>query len=238
MKKKVLLIDDDPDLLKLIEAILKPLDLIVHLANSGEEGLRQVYMIHPDLVILDINMPGMDGFEVCSRMREFSSFPIMMLTARIQEKDLLHGFNVGVDDFLGKPFSKNELEARVRALLRRSMNNQSTSDLSYITTYRDPVLEINLSSKIVKLLDNVVELSPKEYDLLAFLVREQGKIISHRELVREAWGEMYINDPAVLSLYIHYLRKKLKDGQHGHQYIRTIWGRGYRFAPRNSDETS
>jgi DNA-binding response OmpR family regulator len=238
MKKKVLVIDDDPEMRKLIEAILKPLDLIVHLAYSGEDGLRQSYVIHPDLVILDVNMPGMDGFEVCSRMREFSSFPIMMLTARIQEKDLLHGFNVGVDDFLGKPFNRNELEVRVRALLRRSTNNQNTSGLSYITAYTDPVLEINLSSKIVKLLDNVVELSPKEFDLLAFLVRQQGNVISHRELVREAWGEIYINDPSALSLYIHYLRNKLEDGQHGHRYIRTHWGQGYWFAPRNSDETS
>jgi two-component system, OmpR family, response regulator ArlR len=238
MKKKVLVIDDDAEMQKLIQAILTPLELTVHQAYSGEDGLKQTYTIHPDLVILDVNMPGMDGFEVCSRMREFSNFPIMMLTARIQEKDLLHGFNVGVDDFLGKPFSKNELEARVRALLRRSTNNQKASEVSYITVYTDPVLEINLSSKIVKLLGSIVELSPKEYDLLAFLVREQGKIISHRELVREAWGELYINDPATLSLYIHYLRNKLKDGQHGHQYIRTLWGRGYWFAPRNSDEPS
>ena len=238
MGKKILIIDDDAELGKLIGAILKPPDFQVHLAYSGEDGLKKVYIIHPDLVVLDINMPGMDGFEVCSRMREFSSFPIIMLTASIQEKDLLHGFNVGVDDFLGKPFRKNEFEARVRALLRRSTSNQNTTEISYITAYVDPVLEINLLSKIVKLLGHVVELSPKEYDLLAFLVREKGKIVSHRELVREAWGELYINDPATLSLYIHYLRNKLKDGKHGHQYIRTLWGRGYWFEPRNSDETS
>ena len=234
--KKVLIIDDDPDLQKLVKAILEPLEFIVYLASSGEDGLKQAYAIHPDLAILDVNMSGMDGFEVCSRMREFSNFPIMMLTARSQEKDLLHGFNAGVDDFLGKPFSKNELIARVRALLRRSANNQKSNDTSYITVYTDPVLEIDLSTKIVKLLGNIVELSPKEYDLLAFLVREQGKTTSHRELLRRAWGELHINDPATLSLYIHYLRNKLLDGQHGHHYIRTHWGRGYWFAPRNSDE--
>lgn len=238
MKKKVLVIDDDLDLQKLIGAILEPSEFIVYFASSGEDGLKQAYTIHPDLVILDVNMSGMDGFEVCSRMREFSNFPIMILTARAQEKDLLHGFNVGVDDFLGKPFSKNELKARARALLRRSENSQKASEVSFITVYSDPVLEINLSSKVVKLLGNIVELSPKEYDLLAFLVREQGKTISHRELLRNAWGELYINDPATLSLYVHYLRNKLLDGQHGHQYIRTHWGRGYWFAPRNSDEQS
>ncbi len=238
MKNKVLVIDDDTDLQKLIAAILETSETTVYLASSGEDGLKQAYKLHPDLVILDVNMSGMDGFEVCSRMREFSNFPIMMLTARIQEKDLLHGFNVGVDDFLGKPFNKNELKARVNALLRRSTNIQNASEPSDITNYTDPVLEINFSTKVVKLLGTIIELSPKEYDLLAFLAREQGKTISHRELVREAWGELYFNDPSTLSLYIHYLRNKLKDVQHGHQYIRTRWGRGYWFAPRSSDEAS
>lgn len=236
MTKKVLLIDDDYDLGKLIETILKPLELTIYQAYSGADGLKRAYIIHPDLIILDINMPGLDGFEVCSRLREFSDFPILMLTARIHENDMLHGFNVGVDDFLRKPFHNNELEARVRALLRRSLNTQLSGEVDYITTYIDPVLEICFSSKIVKLLGTNVELSPKEYDLLACLVRKQGKILSHRELVREAWGELYVNDSAESCLYIHYLRHKLKDGQHGHQYIRTHWGRGYWFAPRKDNE--
>lgn len=237
MTKIVLVIDDDPELGKLIETILKPLELTVHQAYSGDDGLKQAYILHPDLVILDIMMPGLDGFEVCSRLRELTSFPILMLSARSHENDMLHSFNVGVDDFLRKPFSKNELEARVKALLRRS-NNDSAAETPYITTYNDPVLEIDLSSKTVKLRGAIVELSPKEYDLLACLVREQGKIMSHRKLVREAWGEPYINGQAVSSLYIYYLRNKLKDGQYGHQYIRTLWGRGYWFAPRDGGEPS
>jgi DNA-binding response OmpR family regulator len=231
MEKIVLVIDDDPELGKLVEAVLKPLELKVHQAYSGDEGLKQAYAIHPDLAILDIMMPGLDGFEVCSRLREMSSFPILMLTARAHENDMLRGFNAGVDDFLRKPFSKNELEARVRALLRRS-KNENTNETSYINAYVDPVLEIELSSKTVKLQGNVIELSPKEYDLLACLVREQGKIMSHRKLARDVWGESYMSGPTI-SLYIYYLRNKLKDGQHGHQYIRTLWGRGYWFAPRN-----
>lgn len=236
MNKKVLVIDDDPELGKLVETILKPLELKVYHAYSGEDGLKQAYTIHPDMIILDIMMPDLDGFDVCSRLRELSSLPILMLTARANANDMLHGFNVGVDDFLRKPFNKSELEARVRALLRRS-NNQNFGEISYINIYTDPILEIELSSKTVKLRGNVVELSPKEYDLLACLVREQGKILSHRELMREAWGELYINGPAEISLYIYYLRNKLKDGKNGHQYIRTLWGRGYWFAPRNGAET-
>jgi DNA-binding response OmpR family regulator len=237
LNKKILVIDDDPELRKLVEVILKPLEFTVYLASSGEDGLKQAYMVHPDLVILDVNMPGMDGYEVCSRLREFSSFPILMLTARSQENDILRGFNAGVDDYLGKPFKKAELEARVRALLRRA-NNQNSVEVSYITTYKDPFLEIDLTSKTVKIKGSVVDLSPKEYDLLACLVREQGKILSHNKLVREAWGESFINGTATSTLYIFYLRNKLKDGQYGHQYIRTVWGRGYWFAPRKGDENS
>lgn len=237
MTKKILIIDDDPDVGKLIEAVLKPLDLTIYKAYSGEDGLRQAYVTHPDLVILDISMPGLDGFDVCMRLRELSTFPILMLTARSHPNDLLHGFRVGADDFLKKPFNKDELEARVRVLLRRS-NNPASSEISYINGYSDPVLEIDLSAKIVKLKGNLVDLSLKEYDLLACLVGGQGKILSHRELVRTAWGQPYFNGPADLTLYIHYLRNKLQEAKYGHKYIRTLWGRGYWFAPRKSDEDS
>src|SRR5690606_9903411 len=114
--------------------------------------------------------------------------------------------------------------------------NQNTNGNSYITAYIDPVLDIDLSIRTIKLLGKIVELSPKEYDLLACLVREQGKILSHHELAREVWGDVYANDPSETSLYIYYLRKKLKDGQHGHRYIRTHWGRGYWFASRNEED--
>jgi two-component system, OmpR family, response regulator ArlR len=237
LKKKVLVIDDDPSLGKILEAILQPLDLFVYQAFSGLEGLKYCYTIHPDLVILDIIMPGMDGFEVCSRLREFSDLPIMMLTCRVHESDMLHGFNVGANDYLKKPFSKAELEARVRALLRHAVPQNNHN--SFVTAYRDSVLEIDLTTKTVKIIGEYVELSPKEYDLLACLVREQGTILSHRQLVREVWGELGINDPAdESSLYIYYLRKKSKDGKYGHHYIRTLWGRGYWFEPKTVEETS
>lgn len=237
MNKKVLVIDDDPDLGKLVELILKRLDLAVYLAYSGADGLKQAYTVHPDLVILDVMMPGMNGFEVCSRLQEFSSIPILMLTARFHENDVLHGFNVGASDYVRKPFSKTEFEARILALLRRP-NNHNLGQPSYINAYTDPFLEVDLSSKTVKIKGKLVDLSPKEYDLLACLVREQGVIISHRELVREVWGDPCANDPSESSLYIYYLRKKLKDGQDGHHYIRTYWGRGYWFEPRTGDKTS
>jgi two-component system KDP operon response regulator KdpE len=237
MVKKVLVVDDDPELGALVEVILSSLELTVYHAYSGAEGLKRAYDLHPDLVILDVMMPDMDGFDVCARLRELTSVPILMLTARAKESDLIHSFNVGVDDFIKKPFNKNELEARVRALLRRS-GSHKPGENTYITTYQDSVLEIDLASRTIKLLGKIVEFSPREYSLLACLVREQGQIVSHHELAREVWGGLYANEPAMSSLYVHYIRKKLRDGEHGHHYIHTLWGRGYWFAPRNGDETS
>ncbi len=230
MDKKVLVVDDDPELGKLIEAILKPIDITVVQAFSGTEGLKRAYEMHPDLVILDVMMPGMDGFDVCRRLREMASVPILMLTARGNDSDVLRGFNVGVDDFVRKPFNQKELEARVRALIRRADHNGAPA--SFLTTYTDDVLDIDLDTQSVKVQGRPVELSPREFDLLACLLREPGKIISHRELMRMVWGDPYANDSSMVTLYVHYLRKKLGDGKHGRQYIHTLWGRGYWFSPR------
>lgn len=230
MIKKVLLIDDDLELGGIVRIILEPVNVVLFQAYSGPEGLKKLYEIQPDLVILDVVMPGIDGFELCTRIRELSSVPILMLTARTNEKDLLHSFSLGVDDFVKKPFNKNELEARVRALLRRSsrMESRDPEQIHYI----DPILDIDLFTKTVRLLGKVVELSPKEYGLLACLVREPGRLISHQELVHEVWAEYQANYDSIVSLYICYLRKKLKDSQYGHEYIRTNWGRGYWFEGR------
>ncbi|MBI5965076.1 MAG: response regulator transcription factor [Chloroflexi bacterium] len=231
MKKKVLVIDDDPELGKLIEAVLKTLEFSVYQAFSGEEGLKQAYALHPDLFILDIMMPDMDGFDVCRRLREMTNIPILMLTARTHEADMLHGFSVGVDDFVKKPFSAKELEARVRALLRRSTNN-GKNNASNITRYKDEILNINLESQSVELNGSMLELSSTEYGLLACLVRNMGKIVPHNQLMHEVWGSSYGNTASTLTIYIFYLRKKLEDAQHGHQYIHTQWGRGYWFLPQ------
>ena len=231
MGKKILLIDDDPDLGKLVDAILQNMDITLYQAFTGAEGLKKSYEIHPDLVILDIMMPGMNGFDVSSRLREMSNVPVLMLTARASDSDMMRGFSAGVDDFIKKPFNKNEFQARVRALLRRA-SQRAAEEVTYVQSYEDPVLEIDLNSQTVKLNGEIVELSPREYGLLAYLVREQGKIISQRELAREVWGEPISGGSSNPSLYVFYLRKKLQDGQHGHQYIHTFWGRGYWFEPR------
>jgi two-component system KDP operon response regulator KdpE len=229
-KKKVLLIDDDPELGRLVEVVLRSTEAMVYQSFSGTEGLKRAYDLHPDLVILDIMMPNMDGFSVLAHLREMSRVPVLMLTARTNDADMLRSFNIGADDFVMKPFNKNELEARVRALLRRS-SNQDSGGGSNITAYSDPILEIDLVLQTVRLCGEFVELTPKEYGVLACLVNEPGRIVSHHELLREVWGDMYLSAPTVSSLYICYLRKKLQDGQHGHRYINTLWGRGYWFEP-------
>lgn len=234
MSKKTLVIDDDPELGTLIGQILKPIDISVYQAFSGGEGLKLAYSIHPDLVILDVMMPGMDGFDVCSRLREIASVPILMLTARTNESDMLRGFNVGVDDFLRKPFSRNELEARVRALLRRS-DIQKPTEQTYVNSYVDSVLQIDLQSEAVTLLGKVVEFTPREFALLSLLIRAHGSVVSHREIIREAWSETFVGNTDTTSLYVYYIRNKLQDGKHGHQYIHTQWGRGYWFEPRKDD---
>lgn len=235
MGKVVLLIDDDPDVGRLVEMILSPMELTVYQAFTGLDGLRRSYELHPDLVILDVMMPDMNGFEVCIRLREMSSVPVLMLTAYSDENKMLRGFGVGVDDFVKKPFNKNELEARVRALIRRSTTRKSASSIPYVHAYEDPVLTIDLSSQTVKIKGKVVELTPREYSLLAYLVRQQGKLVTKRELAREVWGDQTPSGTSNTSLYVFYLRKKIQDGEHGHRYIQTQWGRGYWFEPREGN---
>lgn len=232
MGKVVLVIDDDPELGKLIEILLKPSNLVVHQALTGHDGIKKAYQLHPDLAILDVTMPEMDGFDVCLRLREMTNIPILMLTACSDEADMLHGFKVGVDDFVKKPFNAKELEVRIQALLRRA-NDRKGIDVSKITHYKDNLLNINLEAQSVELNGNVIELSSTEYGLLACLVQNKGKIVSHHQLMQEVWGSSYGNIASTLTIYIFYLRKKLEDSQHGHQYIHTQWGRGYWFQPQN-----
>ena len=233
MNERILVIDDDPDVRSLVEMIFKPQGMITHGACTGAEGLKKAYDLHPDLIILDLMMPIMDGFEVCSRLRELSNVPILMLTARTHDSDILRGFNVGADDYVKKPFSRPELEARVRALLRRNQNRTSESSAP-VNQYEDDVLHIGLEDKSVVVNGKNITLSPIEFSLLSCLVRHKGQVVSHRELMREAWGETYSCSNSTVSLYVHYLRKKLEDVQQGgHQYIHTQWGRGYWFAPKD-----
>lgn len=229
---RILVIDDDPDIAELLTVILKPLGFTVYYACDGKEGLKNAYELHPDLIILDIMMPHVDGWDVCNRLRELTDVPVLMLTARTAEADVIRGFVAGADDYLKKPFSKNELEARIRALLRRK-RNRSESTGSDVSHYSDRFLNINLETQVVELEGKVLDLSATEFSLLACLVRNMGKMVTHNQLIRDVWGSEYGDMTSTLSLYVHYLRKKIEDRRHTHQYIHTQWGRGYCFMPLN-----
>jgi two-component system KDP operon response regulator KdpE len=229
---RILVVDDDSDIAELLTIILKPQGFGVYLACDGREGLKKAYELHPDLVILDVVMPEIDGWDVCSRLRELTDVPILMLTARSAESDLLRAFSLGADDYLKKPFSKGELEARIRALLRRNKNHNGTSDISH---YTDRLLDINLETQMVELEGKVLDLSATEYSLLACLVRNMGRTVTHSQLLREVWGCEYAKLSTSLTLYIYYLRKKLEVSRHDHEYIHTRWGRGYCFVPINEN---
>jgi two-component system KDP operon response regulator KdpE len=229
---RILIIDDDPDIAKLLTALLKPQGFVVYQACDGREGLKSAYELHPDLIILDVMMPIMDGWDVCTRLRELTDAPILMLTARSAESDMLRSFTLGADDFMSKPFSRAELEARVRALLRRKKNHNGNGS-SEVSHYTDKVLHINLETQTVELHGKALDLSATEYSLLACLVRNMGKTVTHNQLLREVWGCDYGNLSTSLTLYICYLRKKLQHSRHNHQYIHTQWGRGYYFVPIN-----
>jgi DNA-binding response OmpR family regulator len=201
-----LVIDDDPDIAELLITILKPQGFIVYHACDGSEGLKNAYELHPDLIILDVMMPRIDGWDVCIRLRELTDVPILMLTARSAEKDVVRGLVSGADDYMKKPFSKVELEARIRALLRRKMN-RSGSTSSGVGHYTDRLLNINLETQVVELEGRALDLSATEYSLLACLVRNMGKMVTHNQLIRDVWGSEYGDMTSTLSLYIHCYEK-------------------------------
>jgi DNA-binding response OmpR family regulator len=226
--QKILVIDDDLGVAELIKLILKPRGMLIYHAADGQEGLKQAYELQPDLIILDIMMPEHDGFDVCARVREFSDVPIVMLTAKSQSSDVAHGFAVGADDYVKKPFSNDELVSRIESLLRRKKTTKTNTN---ITGYTDDYLEIELSSQKVTFQGEEVALTPTEFKLLAYLIRHPHKTLSTRTLLTEVWGNAYSHDKALLSLYIHQLRQKLKESETEHKYIQTQWGQGYWFNP-------
>jgi len=227
MTHKLLLIDDSPDLQKLVGMYLERDGYEVIRASNGQEGLRQLTRQQPDLILLDIMMPEVDGWETCRRIREVSNIPIIMLTAKSQEKDIVRGLEMGADDYITKPFEPSELRARIRSLLRRT-KEMATQDRSP-QVLEDEWLYIDLSRRVIKVDDQPIELAPTEFRLLAALVRKLDCVIPHRQLLRQVWGPEYSDEIHYLKLYIRYLRQKLEKDPSDPQYLLTEWGVGYRF---------
>jgi two-component system KDP operon response regulator KdpE len=229
MTHRILVIDDDPELRELIKIQLETRQYHVIVAATGREGLRKAYQAHPDLILLDIMMPEMDGWDVCGRLRELSGVPIIMLTACTRHEDIVKGLQIGADDYLTKPFSGKELEARIKAVLRRvgTRENNGSVPSSFFT---DGHLTIDFERRIATLDGKKLELSPTEYRLLLTLVRHEGRVLPHRYLLTEVWGADYADQVDYVKLYIRYLRKKIESDPAKPTYIQTEWGVGYRFA--------
>lgn len=227
MNETILVIDDDTGLLKLMQLGLERDGFSVITATGGKEGLRHAYQSRPDLVVLDVMMPDMDGWTTCQRLREMSDMPIIMLTAKGEEKDVLRGLVLGADDYVAKPCSFDELKARIHALLRRA---KSPAKQSWRTAYDDGKLAVDLSTGDVSLQGFPVHLTPTESRLLMCLVSQAGQVVSHEELLKRVWGPEYSNEVGYLSVYVHYLREKIEDDPANPEYVRTRWGIGYYFA--------
>ncbi len=223
---KVLVIDDDTTLLNLLEQSLGKAGYEVITASNGLSGLQKMYEERPDLIILDVMMPRMDGWETCRRIREMSQVPIIMLTAKDEEADKIKGFEFGVDDYVTKPFSFAELTARVTAVLHRTRQRppQRKPAIHHVDD-----LMIDLENRRVTKNGEVLDLTPTEYRLLATLVENAGRVLSHEQLLSDVWGPEYVEDTGYVKRYIWYLRQKLEDDPSQPKYILTERGFGYRF---------
>lgn len=228
MPEKILVIDDEEATVQLISILLEKRGFETIKAYRAEDGLRKAYKHQPDLVLLDIMMPDMDGWEVCKRLREMSDVPIIFLTARSDIKDVVRGLEMGSDDYIIKPYDNDELVARVRAHLRRSPRPNSSEEM----IFNEGDFRINFMNREVWVRNESRHLTPKEFNLLAVLVRSAGRVVSRSELVRQAWGEEYGDAIDSLKLYIHYLRQKVETNPQQPEYIVTSRGVGYRFVNR------
>jgi len=222
----ILVIDDDKLTARMITDQLDEEGHTVHVAHDGREGLRQMYAQQPDLIILDVLMPEMDGWTTCRRIREVSNVPVIMLTARPQ--DIIRGLDEGADEYVTKPFEMSVLLARVRAVLRRVSLPPTLRQREDIS-YSDEYLTFNPVDRRVMIDGELVKLTPTEYNLLALLIKNTGRVLPYRSLLEQVWGWEYIDDVDYLRVYIWHLRRKLEPDPKNPRYVLTEHGVGYRF---------
>lgn len=221
---KILIAEDDQTLRTLMSAYLMSHGHEVVAAADGAEALACFAESQPDLVILDVMMPGTDGWQTLAEIRQRSPVPVIFLTALGNEEEVVRGLEMGADDYLRKPIGMKELAARIEIIQRRAGSASGPP-----TSYKDECLEIDLVRRQVMVNGQDVHLTPTEFRLLAYLVGKQGQPVMHRELLREVWGPEYTEDIASLQVYVRYLREKIEPDPRKPLYILTEWGVGYRF---------
>jgi DNA-binding response OmpR family regulator len=243
---KILVIEDEASIVQLIRLYLEQAGYTVISADDGITGIELHAREHPDLVILDLMLPLLDGMEVCRRIRSWANTPILMLTARQGEDDRIAGLELGADDYLVKPFSPRELVSRIKAILRRANNGQnameSVADEKEATS-EEPVkgkqseeiridgLVVSLPSRRVSMLGQPVTLTAKEFDLLVTLASSPDRVFTREALLNQVWGYTYLGDGRTVDVHIGTLRKKLEAVPNAPHFIQTVWGVGYKFVP-------
>ena len=227
---KILIVDDDNNIAELIALYLTKECFETKIVNDGEEALREFASFRPDLIILDLMLPGIDGYQVCREIRHTSDVPIIMLSAKGETFDKVLGLELGADDYMIKPFDSKELVARVRAVLRRFQVKQpSPSSSEKCVTYPD--LTVNLTNYAVTYMGRQVDMPPKELELLYFLAASPNQVFTREQLLDHIWGYEYIGDTRTVDVHIKRLREKIKDNPHWS--IATVWGIGYKFEVKN-----
>jgi len=226
IRGKVLIIDDDTNYSKLAQMWLQKAGYEVLIARDGTEGMRSVFSSRPNLVILDIMMPKMDGWEICRRIREMSDIPVLFVSIKAEKSDRIKGFGFGADDFIPKPVEFSELVARVQAVLRRTATDAPSEEQS---SFRNGEVEVEWKSRQVYVRGVQVKLSPTEFRILSCLIKNRGWIVTHEQLLEKGWGPNYIGDKSFVKLYIRYLRQKVEADPRNPQLILTERGVGYRF---------
>ena len=229
MANKILVIDDDPVFLRLVEQVLTQRRYEVLKTDSGQEGFRLLFTHKPDLVLLDVVMPKMDGWQTCSRIRDISDVPVIMLTGKQKaEEDIVRGLDCGADNYIIKPVGNKELVARVHAAFRRADLPPATDTIREIT-YSDGFLTVDVAERKVMVNGERVKLTPREFRLFALLVENAGRIVTHKQALEKVWGWEYADDIDYVRIYISHLRQKIEPDPPLPKYIKTEAGVGYYF---------
>jgi DNA-binding response OmpR family regulator len=233
MPEKILVVEDEISLQETLVYNLSRQGYDVEAVGDGNAALEAARKIHPDVILLDIMLPGIDGFEVCRILRQEMTTPVLMLTARDDEIDRVVGLEVGADDYLTKPFSMRELLARVKAMLRRvrlirqEMGTEAPAASSQLLVFDD--LAIDLTRREVRMKDAVIALKPKEYDLLVFLANHRGQVLTREFILEKVWGWDFVGDSRTVDVHIRWLREKIEPDPANPYRIITVRGAGYRF---------
>ena len=231
VKSKILIVDDDNNIAELISLYLIKECFDTKIVNDGEDALHAFETYHPNLILLDLMLPGIDGYQVCREVRAKSNVPIIMLSAKGEIFDKVLGLELGADDYILKPFDSKELVARVKAVLRRYQpikTEESTPDIKRVT-YTD--LVVNLSNYSVEYLGEPIDMPPKELELLYFRAASPNQVFTREQLLDHIWGYEYIGDTRTVDVHVKRLREKIKD--HANWSLSTVWGIGYKFEVRD-----